>query len=78
MALAANHTYIRIFHKDLPDKTKYGGNDYIGHRYSDSGMPLQEPLNIQDENTHFWESLELKGIAQKFSYLPFRSFFEKK
>lgn len=53
MALAANHTYIRIFHKDLPGRTKYGGNDYIGHRYSDAGMPLQEPLNIQDENTHF-------------------------
>ncbi|XP_071489623.1 neuronal membrane glycoprotein M6-a-like [Diadema antillarum] len=53
MALAANHTYIRIFHKDLPSKTKYGGNDYIGHRYSDAGIPLQEPLNVQDENTHF-------------------------
>lgn len=52
MALAANHTYMRIFRKGYRSVPK-GTHAFPGFRYSDGELPIQEPLNVRDENTQF-------------------------
>ncbi|XP_072040729.1 proteolipid protein DM gamma-like isoform X2 [Amphiura filiformis] len=52
MSLAANHTYLKVFQRSDPPRTKYG-NDYR-RTYTGNDYPgLQEPLNMSDETTRF-------------------------